>query len=250
MARIDTERPESSYQALARELREQVLKGVYTDGRALPTETELAQQRGLSRQTVRRAFQELVVDGLVYRVRGRGTFATSRDSSYIRQFGSVEDLMGLSVDTLLQVVSPPRRTVDVDAASRLQLPNDAVVHMVFHRVFDGAPFCLSTICLPPEVGSLLIDDPDFSTPGSTTTATIIGFLDEHLPHPITEAHQSVTVALATESVAESLGCEVGHPLLRIDRLYLDSRGKGVELAVNYFLPEHYSYRTRLRRNQT
>jgi hypothetical protein len=36
-------------------------------------------------------------------------------------------------------------------------------------------------------------------------------------------------------------------MLRVDRLYSDSEGRTVELAVSYFLPEHYTYRVTLRR---
>ncbi len=38
------------------------------------------------------------------------------------------------------------------------------------------------------------------------------------------------------------------PVLRIDRLYSDSDRRPVELAVNWFHPDHYSYRVRLRRS--
>ena len=41
---------------------------------------------------------------------------------------------------------------------------------------------------------------------------------------------------------------VGHPVLRVDRLYLDTDGECVELAISHFLPEHYSYRISLLRN--
>ena len=41
--------------------------------------------------------------------------------------------------------------------------------------------------------------------------------------------------------------EPGEPVLRIDRLYYDRNGKGVELAVNYCNPIRYVYRIELRR---
>jgi DNA-binding GntR family transcriptional regulator len=56
------------------------------------------------------------------------------------------------------------------------------------------------------------------------------------------------VASASEEVARELGCETGHPLLRVDRLYSNDLGEPVELSINYFLPEYYTYRVTLRRD--
>ncbi|WP_067460961.1 GntR family transcriptional regulator [Actinomadura macra] len=245
---MGAQRRESGYRALAREIREQILQGHYADGRRLPTEAELSERHRVSRQTVRRAFQDLVAEGMVYRVPGRGTFAAPRSNGYLRQFGSIDDLMGLSVDTRMQITTPLRRRIDVDAAGRLRLPDDLVYRVDFRRVHDGTPFCLTTVTLPADVGLLLAPVTELATPGATSELTIIGLLDGRLEAPIAEAEQSVTVALADTEAAAQLGCAPGHRLLRIDRLYLDTTGTPVELAVSRFLPELHSYRTRLRRS--
>ncbi|MFC9499964.1 GntR family transcriptional regulator [Streptomyces sp. NPDC056982] len=239
---------DSAYVRLARELREAILRHDYPEGVRLPTEAELAASHGLSRQTVRRAFQDLVTEGLVHRVPGRGTFAAPREEQYLRQFGSVEDLMALSLDTTMRLVSPLRRRVDVDAAGRLRVGSDRVDHLSLLRLHEDTPFCLTTVHLPPDVGALVADRPELTEAGTDSRVTIIGLLDGRLPEPIAEAEQSVTVALASAEVAAHLDCPPQHPLLRIDRLYLSASGRPVELAVSHFLPEHYSYRVRLRRH--
>ncbi len=241
---------ESSYRSLAREVRKQILQGRYADGRKLPTEAEFSAQYQVSRQTVRRAFQDLVAEGMVYRVPGRGTFAAPRDVGYVRQFGSVDDLMGLSADTQMDVITPLRRQVDVNAAGRLRLTSDIVYSLAFRRSHRGTPFCLTVVSLPPEAGLALTSAAELSAAGATSEVTVIGLLDSRLDAPIAEAEQSITVALADAAAANALGCPAGHSLLRIDRLYLDSSGTPVELAVSHFLPELYSYRTKLRRSVT
>jgi DNA-binding GntR family transcriptional regulator len=242
-------RRESTYTVLAREVRNRILQGDYADGRRLPTEAELAQRHRVSRQTVRRAFQDLVAEGLVYRVPGRGTFVTRRDGAYLRQFGSIDDLMGLSVDTRMDVTVPLRRQVDVAAASRLRLPDDVVHSVSFRRSHDGTPFCLTTVYVPPPVGAVLAAVPELTGAGSSSEMTIIALLDALLDAPIAEADQSITVAPADPRTAVQLGCAAGGPLLRIDRLYSDTAGRPVELAISHFLPQLYSYRTKLRRDR-
>ena len=247
-----TEKPkrrESSYQTVARELRAQILQGLYTNGRRLPTELELSRSYGVSRQTVRRAFQDLLADGLVTRTPGRGTFAKTRGDTYIRQFGSVDDLMALSTDTQMTVTSPLARRVDIIAAGRLRLASDAVYQVSFIRCHDDdTPFCLTTVCLPPEVGQKLSSEERLTTQGSRSNATIIGLIDKQLNDPIAEAQQSITVDRASEDASRHLGCPVGTSMLRIDRLYLDTRNQPVELATSHFVPELYSYRISLRRD--
>jgi GntR family transcriptional regulator len=237
---------EAAYQTLAHDIRAAVLQGRFADGR-LPTEAEFARSYGVSRQTVRRAFQDLVNEGMVTRVPGRGTFVAPRQP-YLRQFGSVEDLMALSLDTTLEVLVPLRRRIDVEAASRLKLDSDHVSQTVVRRRHEETVFCVTTISLPPAVGQLLAGAPELAKRGTRSTATVIGLLDRHLPTPIAKVEQSITAVAATGSVADQLGCPPGQPLLRIDRRYSTAEGAAVELAISHFLPEHYSYRVTLQRS--
>lgn len=243
----DTKDTGPAYRLLSSDLRAQIAAGSYRDGVRLPTESELAGRYGLSRQTVRRAFQDLVAEGIVYRVPGRGTFATVSDGRYLRQLGSIEDLMNLSADTTMEVVSPLRRRVDIEAAGRLRLDTDLVYTLTFRRRHDGVPFVLTTVYLPDAVARHVVDAPEMAA-GAVSSYTIIGLLEPHLVSPIVEAAQSITVAPATEEVARELQCDRGHAMLRVDRLYTDADGQITELAISHFLPEHYTYRVTLRRS--
>jgi len=239
-------RAEPAYQLLREQLRGEIAAGRYPAGVRLPTESELVEQHGLSRQTVRRAFQDLVAEGVVYRVPGRGTYA--RESGrYLRQLGSIEDLMNLSQDTTIEVLHGLTRRVDVDAASRLRLADDVVHTVVLRRLHDGVPFVSTTVHLPEPVAAAVRDSDALRT-GAVGTHTVIGLLEPQLTSPITEAAQSITVAAADFDVAAAVGCAAGHPMLRVDRLYSDSTGEPVELSVSHFLPEQYTYRVTLRRS--
>lgn len=249
-------KPEPAYQVLRQRLRDEIAAGSYPEGVRLPTESELVAEHGLSRQTVRRAFQDLVAEGVVYRVPGRGTYA---NRGYLRQLGSIEDLMSLSEDTTMEVLRGLSRRVDVAAASRLRLENDVVYTVVFRRLHGrraGAerpgemglvPFVVTTVHLPESVARLVFDSAELAD-GAVGTNTVIGVLEPHLDQPIAEAAQSITVAPADELVATALDCPITHPMLRVDRLYSDTTGTPVELSVSHFLPEQYTYRVTLRRS--
>lgn len=236
-----------AYQTLRQRLRDDIAAGTYRDGVRLPTESELVAQHGLSRQTVRRAFQDLVAEGAVYRVPGRGTYAHDGGHRYLRQLGSIDDLMSLSDDTTMEVISGLRRRVDVDAASRLRLDDDVVHTVVFRRLHDGVPFVLTRVHLPERVARTVLGRPEVAD-AAVSTSTIIGLTEPHLDEPISEAAQSITVSRADDDVVAAVGCPRGHPMLRVDRLYSDASGTPVELAVSHFLPEQYTYRVTLRRS--
>jgi GntR family transcriptional regulator len=239
---------ETAFRRIWGDLRAQILSQAFPADVALPTEVEIAARHSVSRQTVRRAFQELVAEGLVFRVPGKGTFAIPAGGRYLRQFGSVEDLMALSADSELRVVGPLAGAVDPTAASRLRLPDDHVARTTFLRLHDGEPFCHTDVCLPPQVRARLGEVEQLSSPGTVSSVTVIGLLDRVLDVPVQDAEQSITVAAAPPEVAAGLGLQPGVPLLRIDRMYLAAGGDPVELAVSHFHPDRYSYRVRLRRN--
>lgn len=236
-----------AYRALADELREALANGVYRDGRRLPTEAELAASHGVSRQTVRRAMQDLVAEGAVYRVPGRGTFAAAQDGRYLRRLGSIDDLLNLSIDTQLEVVEPLRRRVDVDAAGRLRLPSDSVYTLTFRRLHHGEPICYTSTYLPPRIGELLSAVEILNIVGATTSSTVIGLVEARMPGVIGTADQSITVGSLPAEAARAIGGRTGDPVLRIDRIYLDADDSPVELAINWYNPDKYTYRVQLRR---
>lgn len=230
------------------DLRSQILAEAFPADSPLPTEAEIASQYSVSRQTVRRAFQDLVAEGLVFRVRGKGTFATPSNGRYLRQFGTVDDLMALSADSQLQVVLPIGPAVDPTSAGRLRLPDDLVVTTTFVRLHRAEPFCHTAVFLPPWVHARLGDARELAAEGQVSEITVIGLLDQALDAPIRDAEQSITVATAPSEVADCLALPPGTPLLRADRMYFDASGEPVELAISHFHPDRYSYRVRLRRS--
>lgn len=59
-------------------LRERILSGVYSCGNSLPREVDLSQEFGVARNTLRRALGELEKEGLIRRVKSKGTFVRGR----------------------------------------------------------------------------------------------------------------------------------------------------------------------------
>jgi len=235
-----------AYKRLYRELRDALESGEFREGRRMPTEAELCRQYGVSRHTVRQAFQDLVAEGLVYRVPGRGTFATSlsEHGRYLRSIGTVEDLMVWS-DTNVELLRPVTFEEDEGVARLLGLPSPEVSVLLMRRHYEGLPFARSRVYLDPELGTQLAENNVFAQ--SIPSATVIAAIEPLLDYPIAGASQEVTAEPAPADVAGMIGCAPGEPSLRVQRLYFDTRETPVELAVSHYHPERYSYRIELRR---
>ncbi|HYE05780.1 MAG TPA: GntR family transcriptional regulator [Planctomycetota bacterium] len=82
MLQLQKNDPRPLYVQLVAALREEIAAGGYPDG-ALPDERTLAANLGLSRVTVRRAIADLTGDGMIERIRGRGTFVRGRAATAI-----------------------------------------------------------------------------------------------------------------------------------------------------------------------
>src|SRR5919112_1709194 len=206
-------RDKPAYQRLSDDLRAAIQEGRFGDGVRMPTEAELRREYGVSRHTIRQAFQDLVAEGLVYRVPGRGTFVTglSRRGRYLRSIGTIEELMAWT-GTEIEVLHAPATRMDVKAAGRLGLPSDEVSVLDVRRLFEGVPFVVTRIYLAIEGVS-----------------------------------QDITAAFAPPELSTLIDCQPGEPILYVERIYFDTANNPVELAISHYNPRRYSYHLELRR---
>ncbi len=153
-------------------------------------------------------------EGIIYRVAGRGTYPIAEEDRYVRQFGSVDELMALSIDTECEIVSPLQRRIDVENAGRLRLPSDELYALALVRLHGSVPFCYTSVFLPPRVGELVSDVSDLTCPGRRSRVTVIGLIDARISRAIMAAEQSIT-AVGAPAFAARLACEPGEPVLRV-----------------------------------
>lgn len=92
--------PDNSNAALDR-LRDLLRSGRFDVGARLPTERETAVELGVSRRSVRRAFEALEAEGLVWRRQGSGTYVGPRPSGSHESIGVLA--AGIDVTEVMEV---------------------------------------------------------------------------------------------------------------------------------------------------
>jgi GntR family transcriptional regulator, transcriptional repressor for pyruvate dehydrogenase complex len=113
------------------QIKEAILSGQFGQGDKLPPETQLAQQFGVSRPTVREALVALVNTGLIRKIPGvaGGSFVNSVTTDSLSQtlsesMETIVRLGALNIDELTDM----RRVLEIPAA-RLAAENRAVEHL-------------------------------------------------------------------------------------------------------------------------
>jgi GntR family transcriptional regulator len=201
-------------------------------GAPLPGERQLCVEHGVSRITVREAIGQLVSEGVLVRVRGKGTFVAervARSRLHLASFSEEMRRMGLRPSTaVLSVV----RTVPPAATRRaLELTGaEPAFHVRRLRLADDQPMSLDdawyAAALVPD-----LDEQDL-------TGSLYTLLSDRYGCTIDRAEQTVRAAEADREVAGLLGLSSRQPLLAFDRVSF-SAGRPVEHARSWYRFDRY-----------
>jgi len=236
-------RPPLRYRQVVDYLRDKLASHA-SSGDPLPTDAVLSETFQVSRQTVRRAYAELVAEGLVQRTPGRGSF--SRHSNRIlMSVASVDDLLAFGRDRDIRVLTPLTMIKHSQAATQLGLLGEnvsAIACLLFH---ESSPISLSRIYLPPSSGALLAEVPFLQSKGGSGQESVLSIVNRKLPRPIAQAKQQIVAIPAPSDVAQLLHCQEAQPILSIEYLYFDITERPVLWTVNYCNPDRYEYRAQL-----
>lgn len=183
------------YQQVKHWMLGQIKTGKFTPSKKLPGEFELMRTLSVSRGTIRVAIRELILDGILYTIRGHGTYVKEmKQSSWaVNTFLSVaESFDHTNTDYSTKLLEIGEMQADVDIASRLLItPNSPVVYMHRLRLIKNIPVHLSTSYLPYSIASKLIDS-------ELNNASLYRVMEEKLGIKIIHVERQVTARLADE----------------------------------------------------
>jgi GntR family transcriptional regulator len=140
------------YQQIISYVKEYIDNGIYQKGNIIPSEQELCNQFNTSRMTVRKAIDELVNDGFLYRIQGRGTFVSHwvyRKS--LEVLGFTYHMTQLGYKPGSKVLSFVVKTPETFIAEKLKiLPTENVYFLSRVRMADLEPIAIENVYLPEK----------------------------------------------------------------------------------------------------
>lgn len=216
-----------------------IVMGEWKPGELLPSEFKLAEGYGLSQGTVRKAIEELAVEGLVSRHPGRGTFVTSHKGDYrpfrFHQFYS--DIGRRLVEDMPEYLSCTRGIASPRAAKALQIDlRSEVAEILRRRRQEGVAVMTESIVISSEL-----------CPGIETIlqagkpASIYLTMEQHFNLLIVRVEERVRARLATTEDAQLLELSAGTPLLEVERVAFSLGGGPVEWRLTVCETSHTHY---------
>ena len=148
---IEKNNPKPLYAQLEELIRTNIDNGTWKPQTAIPSESELCKAFDLSRMTIRTACQNLVQEGALYRVPGKGTFVsepkiTTQSLAYM---GFREQLERMGYETTTKLLDRKIIKAPGSVSRKLRIPEEAVVMLIERlRYLKGRPISLHYSYIP------------------------------------------------------------------------------------------------------
>ena len=241
---IDRRSPVPFYHQLKEIIAAEISGARLEAGARVSGDHELCRRFDVSRTVVRQALAELEAEGVVERVKGRGTFVATPKIAE----GLVQSLTGLSED-----VAARGGTLRSDVRSLALVPADAavakdlqvarghpVVELIRVRYVDEVPWVLTRATLRAEVVPGILDE-DFSE------QSLYALLESRYGLRMVHGHRSVEAALAGSDVAARLGISRAAAVLVLRSVSYDADDVPVESFVAYHRGDRSRFEVELTR---
>jgi GntR family transcriptional regulator len=144
------------YHRLYSELLDRINSGVYPPGTALPSESKMREEHGVSLITIRRAIHELSLDGLVDSRQGIGSFVreSSRSTVVVNMSSFTSDVATGQLRLVRTLMADDLIPAPSEVADRLRVqPGSMLRHLVRLDCEGGAPLSVDEVFMPPALAN-------------------------------------------------------------------------------------------------
>jgi len=195
------------------------------EGDLLPSESDLCRQFSVSRTVVRQALDDLERDGLVLKVKGKGTYVTGRklNTSFVQHsLGFYDSMVNSGHSVSSRVLALELMSCPVSLASVFDLNiGDEVIRFDRVRSVDDRPVLVVRTTLPSRMF------PGFTDLDMTDRSLYQVMRDEYGVRPA-GGHRSIEAAALSAEDARHLAAPAALPALRIESVTRTAEGKVFE----------------------
>jgi GntR family transcriptional regulator len=210
-------------------------------GDLLPSEQELCAQFGVSRTVIRQALGELVNQGRLYRMRGKGTFIAKpklQEQFIESTVGFFEDLTSKGHRVESRVMSCEVVAANDRVAEALEVePGSDCIELVRLRSVNDEVIAFTKSYLPYFSEEFF----DRLKQADLASVSLYRLLEEQWGIRIDSGHRSLEAVAASPMLARLLEVRTGDPILAIESVGRDATRRVVE----HFQAWHRADRTRL-----
>jgi GntR family transcriptional regulator len=213
-------------------LRGRIRDGTYPPGSRMPSESELADEFGVSRATLRTVLAKLAVTGLILRKQGDGTYVNIK----VREINAYQGLLWEFVriietngykPTIKSLSIEKKLATEEEAASLGIETGDELLSLARLFYADDRPVILARNIIP----AVFLREPFEQVDGQLHISEILRrYCHQNIAFAITEIH-SVSVG---KEVHNLLRKELGQPVLTLDVAFYSKHNLPLALGINFF----------------
>jgi len=219
--------PAPKYHVVKEVMLGRIIDGTWPIETMIPSEPELCHEFNISRMTIRRAIGDLVHEGRLRTVQGKGTFVAKPklgEHFVQRAFGIYDDMERRGFKLTTQVLRLETILASVEVAARLQIQRgDAVDILVRLRSVADEKVLVSTTYIPAYLCPGLIHE-------DLSTGSLYRLLKERYGLTIARGERSLEAVAAAQWEARLLELALGSPLLRMDSVAYLADGRAFEYS--------------------
>lgn len=229
------------YFQLQESIRKKIARGVYKPDEPIPTELELQKEYDVSRETVRKAINDLVLAGLVEKRRGKGTFVSRPKITHRigRVYSSTEEVIARGMEPGTEFIGIERMVPPDFISKEMGLePGEEVIRAKRLRLADDEPVAILVSYLPAR---LVPDLPEVRFVNNSLYHT----LEERYGLVLSDCDEIIEAGLVDAADAKLLNIATSRPVLVVNRwTHLDD-GRVIEKLVAFYRSDRFKYRVRL-----
>jgi GntR family transcriptional regulator len=235
LARMNVKLP--LYAQLKEQIIARISRGDLAPGDQIPSQRLLCEHYGMSHMTVRRAISELLHEGVLYAIAGKGLYVTEpKQDAELFLSGFSEDMARRGMLASSQVLAAEIVGASTVLASALGVEvGTALVHLRRLRLADGEPMAVQSSYLPYALCPGLLKH-------DLERGSLFGLLRDTYHLRLVDGTMVVEAALADVEQARLLGLRPLAPVLIIEQLtYLDS-SQPIEFVRSAYRADRYRLR--------
>lgn len=224
--KIDQESVIPLYHQLKEIIREHIQSGEWNPGDKIPSENQICEKYNISRNTAKKALEDLVQDGLLKRIQGKGTFVAKpvleQSLTGFYSFSKVMQEKGMDPkDLIIDIETKP---AGPKVAHRLQIAEEEqVIVLTRLRCANDEPIILESSYMPQTVIPEL-------TREKLEKTSLYDYMEQEYGVFVSSAKEIFEPVLVRSDESRYLQVEVGSPALLLERVAYNTEHKPVEFC--------------------
>lgn len=218
------------YLQLRDALVERIASGEWKPNAAIPNESDLAREFGVSAGTMRKALDMMEAERLLTRRQGRGTFVNDQSSDELAaRFCNIRAADGKRTSGQIKSAEMSEGEAGAQERERLRLQvGERVFRIERVRHQNGRVFLVERVTLPAALFPDLAGDAR-----KTAVADRVIVLAQEYGILLGKAEERVSADGALPEIAQKLGIAAGTPVMVLDRIVRALDGRPIEWRVGW-----------------